>query len=152
MKTLIFTIFIIGMCFGRTIDSCGVFPFGPDFDLRKTLIKEDVIKKFGLPKRITPIKNDSYMHYSNMACYFFNEKLYSIEITRGTFQSLKIGMSKKKIKKVYGTCSITETLPNTEELQEFGYYDDKWVRYIVTLFLKNERLTKIMIRKEDGWL
>jgi len=152
MKTLICTIFIVSICFGRTIDSSAVFPFGPDFDLRKNLIKEDVIKKFGSPNKIISIKNNFYMHYSNMKCYFFKKRLYSIEITQGTFQCLEIGMSKKKIKEVYGPCSIIETLPNTEELQEFGYYDDKWVRYIVTLFLKDKKLTKIRIKKEDDWL
>lgn len=154
MKTMIFTALLVSICFSsiRTIDSLGVFPFGPDFDLRKDLIKEDIIKKFGLPNKIVLIQNDYYMYYSNMVCYFFKGILYSIEITQGTFQCLKIGMSKEKIERVYGPCSIINSFPNTEELQEFGYYDDEWVRYIVTLFLKDKKLTKIRIRKEDDWL
>lgn len=152
MKTLIFTTLLVSVCLSRTIDSLGVFPFGSDFDLRKTLIKKDVIEKFGQPNKIIPIKNDFYMHYPNMVCYFFKKKLYSIEITQGTFQCLEIGMPKRKIEKTYGFCSIIKTFPNGEELQEFGYYDDEWVRYIITLSLKDKKLTKIMIRKEDDWL
>ncbi len=152
MKTLISIILFVSLCFSRSIDSCGVFPFGPDFDLRKDLTVKDVIEKFGEPIKIDTIKSDLYMHYPNMVCYIFAHRLYNIEIKEGKFQNLKIGMSKRKILKVYGPSVIVDSFPDNSEIQEFGYYDDQWVRYIVTLFLNNDTLSKISIRKEDDWL
>lgn len=151
MKKLLFLLFFTSICLGRTIDSLGVFPFGPDLDLRKDLTIEDIFKKFGTPEKIDSIKSDLYVHYPNMTCYIYARKLHNIEIINGKFQNLNIGMSKRKIKRVYGESTIVDTFPN-EELQEFGYYDDQWIRYIVTLFIKDKKLAKISIRREDDWL
>lgn len=150
-NSIILVTFLVSTSFCRTIDSMGVFPFGPELDLRKDLTLEDVIKVFGMPNSIDTTYTNFYIHYPNKVCYFHKRRLYSIQIIKGKFQDLEIGMSKKKLRKVYGPCSIIDTLPNGE-LQEFGYYDDEWVRYIVTLFLKSKKLTKILIRRElpDG--
>ena len=150
MKILI--IFLMSVCYSQTIDSCGVFPFGPDFDLRKNLTIEDVIKKFGEPKSIDTIVSDLWVYYPDKICYFYARKLNNIEIIKGKFQNLEIGMSKKKIRKIYGPCTIIDTLPDNNETWEFGHYDQNWVRYITTFFLKDNKLIKISIRKEDDWL
>jgi hypothetical protein len=154
MKTLTFTVLLLSVCFGRTIDSIGVFPFGPGLDLRKNLTIEDIIKEFGRPQSIDTInktKPDFNAHYSNKTFYFIKGRLYYIEIKKGEFQDLEIGMSKEEIRTTYGPCTIVDTVLNSET-QEFGYYDQDWVRYITTLFIENKRLIKIAITREDFWL
>ena len=152
MKTLIILGLLISTCLSRTVDTIGVMPFGPDLDLRNEITIVDLLKKFGLPDSMSLIKDDYYIHYPTMNCYFYTNKLYSIEIIEGSFQNLKIGMSKRKIQKRYGKSTIIKTFPNNEEIQEFGYYDQDWVRYIITFTLKDKKLAKILIRKEDDWL
>lgn len=155
MKTLLFTVLLVSICFSRSIDSMGVFPFGPRLDLRKNLTVKDIIIAFGTPESIDTIdrtKPDINVHYSDKAFYFLKGRLYYIEIKKGKFQDLRMGMSKEEIRTTYGPCTIVSTFPDNGQVQEFGYYDQNWIRYITTLFIENNILTKIAITREDFWL
>ena len=92
MKNLtILVALLINTSFSRSIDSMGVFPFGPELDLREALTVEDVIKVFGTPNSINTSKSDIYVRYPNKMCYFYGgKKLYSIEVIKGEFQDFEV--------------------------------------------------------------
>jgi len=151
MKTFIFIILLMNTCLCRYIDSCGVFPFGSDLDLRNDVTISDLIRKFGPPDSGMEVASNLYLYFPNMICYTLNGKVYNMEIIKGKFQELEIGMTKKQIRENYGPCVIIKTFPDNLEIQEFGYYDQNWIRYVVTLFITNDSLTKISVYREDNW-
>ena len=149
MKISIIIALLINLCIG-SVDSMNVMPFG--LDLRKDVGIEDLITSdLGIPDSFKTFgDNNIQVCYPNKNCYLLINMLYSIEIIKGKYNYLEIGMSKRRILKKLGKTAMIEILPNREFL-EYESHDKKGGLYIMTLEFKKRKLTKILIRRENEY-
>lgn len=137
-----FTIMItllVTFCMGDTMDTS---PFG--LNLKGEITVTDLLTFLKLPDKVEQLGKTNMIYCSeNLICYLLIDVLYCIEIKEGKYEHLEIGMSKRKIIKKLGKTDI-QTFPS-KEILEYSYGDG--INYIMTLELKNKKLTKIIIRK-----
>jgi hypothetical protein len=115
-------------------------------NLKEEITVTDLLTAWGISGTKVEQLGKTNMIYrkDNLICYLLIDVLYSIEIKEGKFDHLEIGMSKRKIFKKLGKTDI-DTLP-TREILEYNYGNG--INYIMTLELKNNRLTKIIISRK----
>jgi hypothetical protein len=114
-------------------------------DLKGEITVTDLLTVWGIKNIKVERLGETNMIYNknNLICYLLIDVLYSIEIKEGKYEHLEIGMKKREIFKKLGKTD-SEIFPSREIL-EYSYGDG--INYIMTLELKNKRLTKIIIRK-----
>jgi len=123
-------------------DTMSTSPFG--LNLKEEITVADLLTILELPTKIEKLgKTNIVYHKDNLICYLLIDILYCIEIVKGKYEHLEIGMKKKEIFKKLGKTDV-EIFPSREIL-EYAYGEN--INYIMTLELKDKKLTKIIIRK-----
>lgn len=144
MKTLTIIALLSTLCLSQTPDSMGLTAYGLNLQEEKITIG-DLWQDLGCPDSVGKLGKTNLIYYKgDIICYLLIDELYSIEIKGGKYEHLKIGMKKREILKILGKVE-TLTLPSREIIE---YAFSKNINYIMTLEVRDNRLTKIIINKK----
>ena len=147
MKTLIITITLLTtLCIGS--DTMSSNAFGLDLTTEITIadLWNNLDRENPIPDTVGQYAETNIIYRkNNLTCYLLIDKLYSIEIEKGKYEHLKIGMSLRRIFRILGETE-KQTFPNNKILLEYSYGEN--INYIMTLEVKNKKLTKIIINKK----